>query len=256
MEVSLLIPDKHAAAQNIIDSLKNGVVPASGLLSLHTGREKEFQEVLRCLNVVANSDSVVKFVSGEYGSGKTFFMNFFGQHAVDEGFIVSTLQIEKGFRMNSFEDLYYHVMHNLIAGNHTQKSGTSFDEIFNIWIDKLKECTDRGTAAYELNNVISTLNKYNTSFSRAFLSYIRAKINNDSYLSNAASSWITGERNIPYSLKLQFEVKGSIDKQNSFDFLKAFAKDSISINDISVSIERIVSRITFGNDQKLAGLNA
>jgi hypothetical protein len=208
-------------AKRVLNALKYGVIPDAGLEPLSTGREKELAELEGCLKNVSEGNSAVKFISGEYGSGKSFLMSLFGQTAIRKGFLVSRVVISKSFGLYSLEGLYYNIMHNLsLHGAETR--GTEFEEIFDLWVGGLKSYPDREKASEEIRKVIHTLNNYNSSFARAFLTYVKARIGNDTELSNAAASWIKGEKNIPAHLKLRFDVKGDMDRQNSMDFLKAF----------------------------------
>lgn len=213
--------DGNGKEKRIINALRTGVIPDVELDLFNVGREKETLEFQRCLNEVKEGNGIVKFISGEYGSGKTLMLNMVKQQAVKNGFIVSRIQISNGFHLNNVETLYYNIMHNLTMSSQNA-SGTDFENIFQLWINKLKGYPDRNEASNEINKVISSLNNYNGSFARVFLTYIKAKISNDNELSFAVSSWIKGEKNIPALLKARFDVKGDIDKQNSFDFLKAF----------------------------------
>ena len=210
-------------ARNIINALKNGVVPDCDLELLCVGRNKEIKEFQRCFQLVSEGSGTVKFLNGEYGSGKSFFMNVIKQAAVKNDFIVSKIQVDRGFRFNNLEHLYYHVMHNLSL-NVTGDSAASFESIFDLWISRLQESTNKNSAAAEINHVIASLNRYNMSFARAFLAYIRARIEKDRTLSGTIASWLMGEKNIPAGLKAKFDVIGGVDRLNSIDFLKAFVK--------------------------------
>jgi len=210
-------------ARNIINALKNGVVPDCDLELLCVGRDREIKEFQRCFQVVYEGSGTVKFLNGEYGSGKSFFMNVIKQAAVKNDFIVSKVQVDRGFRFNNLEHLYYHIMHNL-ALNIAEGSAASFESIFDLWISKLQESSNKDSAAAEINHVISSLNRYNMSFARAFLAYIRARIEKNTVLSDTVASWLMGEKNIPASIKAKFDVVGSVDRLNSIDFLKAFVK--------------------------------
>jgi hypothetical protein len=210
-------------ARNIINALKNGVVPDCDLELLCVGRNKEIKEFQRCFQLVSEGSGTVKFLNGEYGSGKSFFMNVIKQAAVKNDFIVSKIQVDRGFRFNNLEHLYYHIMHNLTL-NVTGDSAASFESIFDLWISRLQESTNKDSAAAEINHVIASLNRYNMSFARAFLAYIRARIEKDRTLSGTIASWLMGEKNIPAGLKAKFDVIGGVDRLNSIDFLKAFVK--------------------------------
>ena len=210
-------------AKHIINTLKNGVVPKEGLELLRVGREDELNEMQRCMDYISEGNSMVKFVAGEYGSGKSFFMGALKQRALEDNFLVAKLQIDNGFRFNSLDVLYYNLMHNLYSKSSSSEI-TSFEAIFYTWLQKLQGMENREAASLEILEVINGLNVYNKSFARAFLSYIKATISGDRELASAAASWLTGEKNIPQTLKMRFEAIGTVDKTNSMDFLKAFNK--------------------------------
>jgi len=208
-------------ALGILSSLKMGINPSLKIEGLSVGREAHKLEISRCLDLTKEGAGIVKFISGEYGSGKTFIINLLAEEALKRNFVVSRLQIDSGMRFNDLGNFYYSLMHSLeIKGD--KNGGTSFEEMFDRWIEKLGAMENREDAAIIINQVVEGLNDYNSSFSRAFLVYIKAKISKDIELSNAAASWIKGEKNIPIGLKVRFEVKGNIDKENSMDFFKAF----------------------------------
>ena len=100
-------------AQRIINALKSGVVPDTDLDILCIGREQEMQEFERCLNFTKDGNRMVKFITGSYGTGKSFLLNMVRQNAVRKNFVVSTVRIDKSFKFNKFEEFYSNIMHNL-----------------------------------------------------------------------------------------------------------------------------------------------
>jgi hypothetical protein len=209
--------------KKLINSFKNGVVPEHHLDFILTGRQPEIEELKRCFQNTQNDIGSVKFITGPYGSGKTFLLNYTKNMALDLGFVVAKIEVDSSFKFYNLEQLYYQVMHNLYVHNSTY-SKTTFENIFDLWIRKLKSDAYKNHAGKEIQYVVSEIAKYNQSFSRAFLSYIKGKISGDHDLTNTIVSWITGESNIPYQIKEKFNIKGQIDKTNSIDFLKAFTK--------------------------------
>jgi hypothetical protein len=205
-------------------ALKNGVVPEN-ISSFRIGREKELEEIEQNLNYVLYGHGLTKFIVGEYGSGKSFMLREIQERAWNNNFVVAKFQMEKGARITNFQTLYYQIMHSLTT-KESQHHGTNFQELFNHWIDTLKSKSAEGdgNSAEAIQTVISTLNQYNLSFSRALLFYIRARIQGNATMSDAVASWLTGEQNIPSSVKKSFEVVGHIDNDNAIHFLKAFVK--------------------------------
>lgn len=209
--------------KKLINAFKNGVVPEQHLDFVLTGRQAEVEELKRCFQNTQNDIGSVKFITGPYGSGKTFLLNYTKNMALDLGFVVAKIEVDYNFKFYNLEQLYYQIMHNLFVHNNSYNK-TTFENIFDLWVRKLKSDAYRNHAGKEIQYVISEIAKYNQSFSRAFLSYIKGKINGDSELTSMIVSWITGEGNVPYQLKEQFNIKGRIDKTNAIDFLKAFTK--------------------------------
>jgi hypothetical protein len=208
--------------KSILNALKNGVVPER-ISSLRVGRDEEIKEFEDIFEHVLTGNGTTKFIVGEYGSGKSFMLREIQERAWEQNFVVARIQLEKGLRLNNFQTLYYQIMHSLTTSD-SEHNGTSFQDLFNNWIETLKKKSTEGNSADSIQQVISILNQYNLSFSRALLFYIRARIQNDTNMADAVTSWLTGEQNIPSSVKKNFEVVGHIDHDNAVHFLKAFVK--------------------------------
>jgi hypothetical protein len=205
----------------ILRALKNGVVPED-ISSFSIGREKELQEFEQIFDFVLNGNGMAKFIVGEYGSGKSFMLREIQERAWSQNFVVAKFQMDKGLRLTNFQTLYYQIMHSLTTSE-SKHGGTSFQDLFNQWIESLKN-SQEGNSAETIQHVMSNLSQFNLSFSRALLFYIRARIKNDQIMADAVASWLTGEHNIPSSVKKSFEVVGNIDHDNAVHFLKAFVK--------------------------------
>jgi hypothetical protein len=58
----------------IINALRQGVVPIMGLWHIQVGREQEVKEIAGDLQHIGDGGSRVRFVSGDFGTGKSFFL--------------------------------------------------------------------------------------------------------------------------------------------------------------------------------------
>ncbi|OFI07130.1 hypothetical protein CLOACE_05350 [Clostridium acetireducens DSM 10703] len=210
-------------AQKILYSLKIGVVPNTNLDILCVGRDKEIEEFNNCMNFVEKGNGTIKFITGTYGSGKSFLLNVIKQKALSRNFVVARIQVDKSLKFNKIEQIYYQVMSNLSIFN-KKNDGTSFDEMFQLWLDNLKNIHDNKKSGEIINNVIEEINNYNSSFASVFKSFIKAKAKDNTDLCRSISAWIKGEKNIPTSVKKQFNVKSDIDKDNVMSIFKGFTK--------------------------------
>jgi hypothetical protein len=59
---------------NIINALRRGTVPASGLERVGVGLDVEEGVIAKQLDYVAQAGGDMKFIRGDYGSGKTFLV--------------------------------------------------------------------------------------------------------------------------------------------------------------------------------------
>ncbi|GAB6107894.1 BREX system ATP-binding domain-containing protein [Fusibacter bizertensis] len=210
-------------ALKLINTLRSGTSPVYHANDLMTGREPEMEDLRLSMQLLSKGSGSVKIISGNYGVGKSFLVNAFKEIALNEDFIISSFQINNGFRLNKIDDLYYAIMHNLYLKTRPT-SKVSFDDIFDIWVDNLQNAPYSDRKRYEVNTVCQELSKFNMNFARAFLSFMRGRIQRNQEMMNVSCSWLTGERNIPYELKQKYDLVGAVDKTNTLDFLKAFIK--------------------------------
>lgn len=68
----------------IIQSLRAGVVPRIGQDLIQVGRLKEVEAMLKVIEDCSGDGSAIRFVIGEYGSGKTFFLNLIRSIALEK----------------------------------------------------------------------------------------------------------------------------------------------------------------------------
>src|ERR1051325_6231845 len=77
----------------ILAALRLGSVPAAGLHQFAVGREQEMAELEQQLGYVAQGKSAVKFISGEFGAGMSFFCALVRECAFGKSFAASTVVI-------------------------------------------------------------------------------------------------------------------------------------------------------------------
>ncbi len=210
-------------ALKMINTLRNGTSPIHHADAWIVGREQELENYRKSLNLLAKGTGNVKLVTGDYGMGKSLLINAYKQIALNEDYVIASFQVNNGFRLNKLEDLYYAIMHNLFL-KHKPDHKVSFEDIFDIWVENLQNAPHADRKRFEVNTVCQALSKYNMNFARAFLIFMRGRIQRNQEMIHVASAWLTGERNIPYELKHKYDLVGTVDKTNTLDFLKAFTK--------------------------------
>jgi len=210
-------------ALKLINALRSGTTPLHHAETFATGRKEEIDAFRKNLEVLDKGSGLVTLITGDFGVGKTFLINAFKRLALDEDYVIADFQLNNGFRLNKLDDLYYAIMHNLYLKDKPNMKA-SFDDIFDWWVKNLQNAPFADRKRYEVNTVCQELSKYNRNYARAFLSFMRGRIQRNQEMMNVSGAWITGERNIPFALKQKYDLVGSVDKTNTLDFLKAFTK--------------------------------
>ena len=208
-------------------ALKNGNVPANGASEVCIGRENEINEFKYLLKKIDEGKAITKFVNGEFGSGKSFFLKVIEEMAFEDNFVVSKVTLSRDVPFNKFEIVYKNIVKSLRC-----KTGTSLEHIIERWITKLKMMAFEETSDPQKQNLIINENlhndldrarKHSNPFAVAVENYNRAMNSGDYNTAKYAQAWLRGDSNIPFTEKRKFGVKGDIDRENAFKFLEALA---------------------------------
>ena len=76
-------------ASGIINALKGGVVPRTGLGYIAVGRTAEINALLHDVDITEEGGAFFRFIVGRYGSGKSFMLQMMRQHLMDRGFVTA-----------------------------------------------------------------------------------------------------------------------------------------------------------------------
>jgi len=118
----------------IIHALKNGSPPAPRLARfLHVGYKRWLDGMDWYLEAAAADElSAVRFIVGDYGSGKTHFLRVTAQMAYDRSFAVSEVTLDKDVRLDRFELVWRKILENLsVASADGVESGV--ESILRHW---------------------------------------------------------------------------------------------------------------------------
>src|ERR1700734_2410328 len=84
-----------------IQALRAGVVPRVGIRHVQVGRAREVQETVQDMRRIAGGGSAVRFVIGEYGSGKTFFLTLTRTIAAETKLVVMHADLSPERRLHA-----------------------------------------------------------------------------------------------------------------------------------------------------------
>ncbi len=137
MTDSRTTPVSAARRRAVIDALRRGAVPESGLDLLATGLDR-FEAALDAeLDAVASGASVFKAVRGEYGSGKTFFTRWLGERAKRRNFATAEIQVsETETPLHKLETVYRRLTERLTTGGFPP---SALRPVVDAWFYALEE---------------------------------------------------------------------------------------------------------------------
>lgn len=223
---------KKDILKDIIDSLRNGTVPAEGTGNIAVGIDDEIREIEEQLNNVKNNKSSFKFVIGDYGSGKTFFSTAVREMAYDKRFAVSSVVVSQETPLHKFEELYRKIMDGMRIPDNIKIP--AFTLILEEWLlnieDKIIEIEGidpeenkeqfQQEMSKRINEELQVVGSIAASFANAIRGFYKAKYDGDHMLSQGAIAWLKGESIRP-EVRKGLNVAGSVTRENSFEFFKA-----------------------------------
>ena len=213
---------------NIINALRRGTVPAGGLERIAVGLEVEEGVIGKQLDYVERGGGDLKFIRGEYGSGKTFLVARALEIARSKGFVTSHIVISPGTPLHKLRGVYQQVCSNL----RTTGEEHALKAIIDTWLFNIEEriLSVSGDAAgdaaleaateREIEAALAGISSLNSALAATLRTYYRAGNAGDFTLAQAALGWISAEPNIGRELKAKAGVKGDIDDSVAFIFLQ------------------------------------
>lgn len=213
--------------EDMINALKNGNVPKDGARELCIGRDKEIEEFEYILERVKEGKSVVKFIDGEFGAGKSFFLKVIEEMAYQDNFVISKVTLSNSVPFNKIDVVYRNIVQSL-----TCKTGTSLRHIIDRWytdirVMALEETTDpveeEDIVRQTIQDDLRQTREHSNSFAVAIENYCKFLDEGDEETANYAQAWLQGDSNIPSKFKRKFGVKGDVTKENTFNFIEALS---------------------------------
>ncbi|MDD6254505.1 MAG: ATP-binding protein [Eubacteriales bacterium] len=229
----------------IINSLKGGVVPRTGLPYITVGRRREIEALLHDIDIVADGGASFRFIEGRYGSGKSFLLQTVRNYVMDRGFVVvdADLSPERRFYGTKGQGLatYRELMRNM--STKTRPEGGALPLILDRWIESVKSETademmretgaepDPGDSLFQMAvertimDVVRSMQEmvHGFDFARLLTLYYRACENDDYETKGKILKWFRGEYTLKTEARQELGVSVIITDDDWYDYLKLFA---------------------------------
>ncbi|MET7767446.1 BREX system ATP-binding protein BrxD [Nocardia sp. NPDC005366] len=221
------LPVSAARRRAVIDALRRGAVPESGLDVLATGLDRFEDAVHAELDAVASGGAVFKAVRGEYGSGKTFFSRWLGEQAKRRNFAVAEVQIsETETPLHKLETVYRRLTERLTTSSFPP---SALRPVVDAWFYALEEdAVADGVSDDDLADAVDKLmtarlaevSRHAPSFAAALRGYRNAVLGGDEATAAAVLAWLGGQPNVAASARRAAGVRGDLDHFGAFGFLQ------------------------------------
>lgn len=164
-QVEALNQLKPFQARAIIEELRKGSVPADYVPFFTVGRDRWLTFIEDDLkNYIAEGGAKVRFLSGDYGDGKTHFMSVIRHLALENDFAVSFVVLTREVPIHKFEAVYQAICKQLRG----RFSGVGIRDLLAWWLDDLapkKKMTEKQLT--ELAETLRNLPDMNVNFANA-----------------------------------------------------------------------------------------
>lgn len=213
---------------NIINALRRGTVPAGGLERIAVGLDLEEGVIAKQLDYVAQGGGDLKFIRGEYGSGKTFLVARALEIARSKGFVTSHIVISSSTPLHKLKNIYQQICTNL----RTAEEEHAIKAIIDNWLfaieERLISVSPEGTeeevledaTEREIETALSGISELNTALAAALRTYYKANNAGEFPIAQAALGWVAAEPNIGRNFKQRAGLRGDIDDTIAYSFLR------------------------------------
>ncbi len=215
---------------SIISSLRSGVVPPRGFAHIQVGRADEVAAIAHDLERVADGGSMIRFVIGDYGAGKTFFLRLTASIAAEKKLVTATADLTPDRRLQSTSGLarglYAELMRNL-ATRSTPDGGALPGVVDRFVTTAQSAARSRGVSAGaviadRLENLSQMVGGYD--FAQVIGEYWAGHDTGNDQLMADAIRWLRGEFSTKTDARKALGVRTIIDDANVYDSLKLLAQ--------------------------------
>lgn len=214
----------------VIQSLRAGVAPRQGQHLIQVGRNLEIGALIQDIERIVDGGSTIRFVIGEYGAGKTFFLNLVRAVAMEHKLVTANADLNPDRRLHATggqaRSLYAELMRNI--STRSKPEGGAMSAIVERFISTAKtEAAAAGKPTEEvirskLENLTEMVNGYD--FAEVIACYCKGFDEGSEQLKADAVRWMRGEFTSKIEARQALGVRTIIDDSNFYDQLKLFAR--------------------------------
>jgi hypothetical protein len=214
----------------IVASLRAGVVPRVGQQHIQVGRAAEIRTVLHDVDRIADGGTGCRFVIGEYGSGKSFFLHLARSVALEKRLVTVHADLSPDRRLHAgsgqARGLYAELMRNF-ATRARPDGGALASVVERFVTGALSEANATGDEPRDaIRSRLAALSELTGGYDFATVvgAYWRGYDGGDAQLRADAVRWLRGEFASRVDARAALGVRTIIDDAGVYDHLKLMAR--------------------------------
>lgn len=220
---------KRRERDAIMNALRAGVVPKMGLRHIQVGRKREIEELVRDLELNCEGGASIRFIIGEYGSGKTFFLNLIRLVALEKGIVVLSADLSPVRRLQATggqaRSLYAEMSRN--TATRTKPNGGAMSSVVQRFATQVvsKAKANGEPPEYVIREQLAHLQELTGGydFAEVIARYWEGFETGNERLCSNALRWLRAEYSTRIEARKALGVRTIIDDANVYDQLKLFS---------------------------------
>lgn len=213
----------------ILQALAAGVVPRVGLQHIQVGRAREIAALVQDIDRVVDGGAAIRFVIGEYGAGKTFFLNLVRLIALERRCVTIQADLAPDRRIHATggqaRGLYAEAVRNMAT--RTKAEGGALTSIVERFVTECVKAaeSDGGTVEKAIDERLRPLQEHlgGHDYATVLKTYWRGSEDSDEALKASALRWLRAEYPTKTEARQALGVRSIIDDADVYDSLKLLA---------------------------------
>lgn len=214
----------------IIQSLRAGVTPRVGLEHIQVGRVNEIKALIEDLERICEGGSAFRLIIGDFGAGKSFFLQLVRYIALEKGMVVMNADLAPDRRLyatgGQARALFQELARNIATRAHPE--GNAMVPIVEKFITEQRKIAD--TEGRDVSEIIkeklSSLTEMvgGYDFAQVIAAYWEGYNNGDENLKAAAVRYLRGEYGTKTEAKRDLNVRTIVDDATVYDHIKLLSR--------------------------------
>lgn len=214
----------------IIQSLRAGVTPRIGLEYIQVGRVNEVKALIEDLDNIEQGGSAFRIIIGDFGAGKSFFLQLIRYIALEKGMVVINADMSPDRRLfasnGQARNLYKELARNLATRAHP--GGNAMIPLVEKFITEQCRIADAKGKDVErvikdkLNSLSELVDGYD--FAQVIATYWKAYNEGNEDLKNNVIRYLRGEYTSRADARRDLGVRAIVEDNNVYDHIKLLAR--------------------------------